>query len=135
MIEFSNQSDMNVWSVLEDFDFDEYPDICKLRVELYLAIIKSIGYCGSCTYYNKQGSHCSLLDTKLSSYERCSNFNKVEQETESAFDVMSEEFRREQENLSSFAKIRKYQRRPNIIRKDDPKPIKEDKLPKNKENS
>ena len=61
------------------------------------------------------------METKLSPYERCSNFESVPNEDESAFDIMSEDFRREQQNLNNFARIRKYSRRPNIIRKENKK--------------
>jgi hypothetical protein len=119
MIEFNNSEDQGVWACLEDFDFNNYPDYSKLRIELYLALIKSIGYCGSCTAFTKQTGYCSTLKIFTNAFERCSDFDAVEEESESAFDIMSEEFRREQENLNNFAKIRKYQRRPSIIRKDD----------------
>jgi hypothetical protein len=112
MIEFNNQEDQNIWSCLEDFDFSEHQDVSKLRIELYLSIMKSIGTCGSCVNFNKGESFCNFLQTATSSVERCSDFVPVEHEAESAFEIMSEEFRREQENLSSFSKIRKYQRMP-----------------------
>lgn len=121
MIEFNNDEDRNLWSSLEDFKFEDFSNISNLRIELYLALIKSMGYCGKCKYYNKQSNFCSLLETKLSPYERCSNFESVPNEDESAFDIMSEDFRREQQNLNNFARIRKYSRRPNIIRKENKK--------------
>lgn len=128
MIEFNNQEDKNIWSCLEDFPFDEYPDVSKLRIELYLSIMKSIGTCGRCVHFNKGESFCNLLSFGTAAFERCSDFTPVEDEDGTAFDIMSEEFRREQENLSSFAKIRKYQRQPR-------KPHKEEKpsAPKEKE--
>jgi hypothetical protein len=119
MIEFNNQEDKNIWSCLEDFDFNEHPDVSKLRIELYLSLIKSIGTCGQCVYYKKDESFCSLLSTKTAAFERCSDFTPVEHEDESAFEIMSEEFRREQENLNSFSKIRKYQRQPRKPHKEE----------------
>jgi hypothetical protein len=126
MIEFSNSEDQNLWSCLEDFDFSEHTDVSKLRIELYLSVIKSIGYCGRCSHFNKIDSKCNLLGILTSSYDRCSDFSQAETEEENAFDVMSEEFRREQENLSNFGKIRKYQRMPKKPHKED-KPEKKEK--------
>jgi hypothetical protein len=125
MVEFNNNEDQNIWSCLEDFEFSDNQDVSKLRVELYLALIKSIGCCGSCVNFSKADSFCSLLLFNTSSYERCSDFERVEEETDSAFDIMSEEFRREQENLSSFTKIRKYQRMPHRPHKEDKAETKE----------
>ena len=125
MVEFNNNEDQNIWSCLEDFDFSGNADVSKLRIDLYLALIKAIGSCGSCVNFNKADSFCNFLKFKTSSYERCSDFERIEEETDSAFDIMAEEFTRDQENLKSFSKIRKYQRRPNVIRTDDKNGTKE----------
>ena len=121
MLDFSNMEDQNIWSCLEDFPFNDHSDISKLRIDLYLAIMKSIGTCGRCSSFNKQDSFCNALKIHTGVTERCSDFTPVEHEDESAFDIMSEAFRREQENLNSFSKIRKYARMPK-------KPHKEEKL-------
>ena|SRR5882724_5979111 len=119
MLEFNNIEDQNIWSCLEDFPLNDYPDLTKLRIELYLSLIKSIGYCGRCEWFNKSESYCNLLHFKTAAHERCSDFEAVENEDENAFDIMSEKFRKEQENLNNFSKIRKYQRMPRKPHKEE----------------
>jgi hypothetical protein len=127
MIEFNNQEDQNIWSCLEDFDFSEYPDVSKLRIELYLSIMKSIGTCSRCVNFDKSASFCRLLSFSTASFERCSDFSPVEQEDEGAFEIMSEEFRREQENLNNFSRIRKYQRMPRKPHKEEKTDVSKDR--------
>jgi len=107
-IETSNDEDSNIWRTLEEFDFSEYKTNSELRVALYQKLLDSIGYCFSCANYVKSTSWCKLLETRSGVLDRCCDFERVEKDDKSPFDVMVEPFVEEQKRASDAVRINKY---------------------------
>lgn len=115
MIDFDslNEEDKKIWKSLESFEFQnatDEDDLSKLRFDLFKSILHSIGKCSRCTAYIPDKSFCSVLKTSTGRNERCSDFEAVEEEEETAFDIMTEEYQEKERIKFTEPNILKYKR-------------------------
>jgi hypothetical protein len=129
MTEFCNPEDQKIFECLDNFDFSGVPGAQGLKNELYLALVRALGYCSHCTAYARGTSRCSTLGVLTGGFERCSDFEPNETEEESAFAIMSKDFREEQERRLDLARIRKYHKMPRKPHKEvRPKRVKDESI-------
>lgn len=105
-----NEEDKKIWKCLESFDFSNDIDVSDLRFTLFQLITSAIGKCSNCTAYSPGKSYCSVLKTATGPNERCSDFEAVEVEDKSAFDVMTEEYTEKERIKFTEPAILKYKR-------------------------
>jgi hypothetical protein len=110
MEDINNYEDAKIWECLVNFDFNNASDIPELRTRLYNLLVEKLGKCSKCTAYIPESSFCSVLKTHTGPNERCSDFEAFEEETESAFDIMSEEFQEQERVKMQEPGILKYKR-------------------------
>lgn len=108
MPSFHNDEDRKIWSAIEAFQFDKAKNPSVLRRELYEAILQKVGYCKDCTFFSKETNICNLLKISTGNNDRCGDFDKVEPETEQAFEVMTEPFTEHQKGMMEATRINKY---------------------------
>jgi len=108
MPSFHNDEDKKIWSAIESFQFDKTKNQSSLRRELYDEIIQRIGYCKNCSFFSKETNICNLLKIKTGNTDRCGDFDKVEPELESPFEIMTEAFTEQQKLMTEATKINKY---------------------------
>ncbi len=99
-----NYEDSKILKCLDEFATEHGVD----TRELFKNITESIGYCHNCTAYNKSTSFCSFLKVNMGVDDRCSEFEAIEEETESPFEVMMEPFKMEEEYKRDAVKFNKY---------------------------
>lgn len=104
-----NEEDKKIWEVLENFDFSQAKK-ASFKVKLMEAILGKIGNCKGCIYYAPESCECSVLKTKTSPGDRCSYFEKAEEEDKPAFQIMNEEHEEGERLKSVEATILKYKR-------------------------
>ncbi|VVB50705.1 Uncharacterised protein [uncultured archaeon] len=107
-IQTFNDEDSKIWEALETFDFGGYRTDSELRIALFKKLIDSIGFCSLCVHNDKLNSWCKLLHQHTGLMDRCSDFEKVEEDDTPAFDVMVEPFVEEQKRAADAVKINKY---------------------------
>ncbi len=108
MPNLNNDEDRKLWAAIEDFPFDEYKNLSTLRVELFNAILKRIGYCKECNFFSSANNTCSLLKIRTGLFDRCGDFEKVEEEEGEPFEIMTEEFTAQQRLMDEATRISKY---------------------------
>ncbi len=99
-----NYEDSKILKCLDEFATEHGVD----TRDLFKSITESIGYCQNCTAYNKATSFCSFLKVNMGVDDRCSEFEAIEKETESPFEVMMEPFNLEEEYKRDAVKYNKY---------------------------
>jgi hypothetical protein len=113
-LENLNEEDKKIWEVLSDFNIVDYIENGEvrsdIRVELFKVILKSIGKCSKCTAFIPDRSFCSVLKTSTGPNERCSDFEAVEIEDKSAFDIMTEDYQEAERIKATEPAILKYKR-------------------------
>ena len=108
MPSFHNDEDKKIWAAIEAFQFDKIKNISAMRRELYDEIIKKIGYCKECNFFSKENNICSLLKIRTGNTDRCGDFDPVETEDMSAFEVMTETFTEHQKMMEEATRINRY---------------------------
>jgi hypothetical protein len=106
-----NLEDQRLWKCIQDFDCsDKNESIHDFKIRLFEAIVEKLGKCGKCTAFIPGSSYCTVLKQHTGEFERCSDFEEVEPETQSAFDVMTEGFQEDQKAKRVDSIILKYKR-------------------------
>lgn len=115
-LENLNEEDKKIWAVLSDFNFYEFVDHEELRPEsdlrhdLFKTLVKALGKCSKCTAFIPDRSFCSVLKTSTGPNERCSDFEAVETEDKTAFDIMTEDYQEAERIKATEPAILKYKR-------------------------
>lgn len=108
MPSFHNDEDRKIWAVIEAYQFEKAKNPSVLRQELYEAILQRIGYCKDCKFFSRENNTCTFLKIQTGDTDRCGDFDRVEKEDESAFEIMTESFTEHQKMMTEATKINKY---------------------------
>jgi hypothetical protein len=118
-----NYEDQRLWRCIQEFDCSgKEENVHDFKLRLFNDIVEKLGRCGKCTAFVPETSYCTVLKMGTGEHERCSDFEAVEEETESAFQVMSEGFQDEQKAKRIDAIILKYKINKKTARFNRPSP-------------